>query len=51
MISVIVPVYSIEPYLKQCEESILCQTYKQQRGKEDMLFVSGNSIYTENENY
>ena len=27
MISVIVPVYKVEPYLNQCVESILCQTY------------------------
>ena len=27
MISVIVPVYNVEPYLSQCVESILCQTY------------------------
>jgi len=27
MISVIVPVYRVEPYLNQCVESILCQTY------------------------
>lgn len=27
MISVIVPVYKVEPYLNQCVKSILCQTY------------------------
>ena len=27
MISVIVPIYKVEPYLNQCVESILCQTY------------------------
>ena len=27
MISVIVPVYKVEPYLRQCVESILNQTY------------------------
>lgn len=28
MISVIVPVYKVEPYLERCIESILCQSYK-----------------------
>lgn len=28
MISIIVPVYNVEKYLKKCVESILCQTYK-----------------------
>ena len=28
MISVIVPVYKVEPYLRQCVDSILGQTYR-----------------------
>lgn len=28
LISVLVPVYNVEDYLKQCIESIICQTYK-----------------------
>lgn len=28
MISIIVPVYKVEPYLRQCVESILNQTYR-----------------------
>ena len=28
MITIIVPVYKVEPYLRQCIESILCQTYR-----------------------
>ena len=28
MISVIVPVYKVEPYLRRCIDSILCQTYR-----------------------
>mgnify|MGYP004514951015 CR=1 FL=1 len=29
LVSVIVPVYNVEPYLKKCISSILCQTYKE----------------------
>lgn len=28
MISLILPVYNVEEYIKECLESILCQTYK-----------------------
>lgn len=28
MISIVVPVYKVEPYLHECVDSILCQTYK-----------------------
>ena len=28
MISIIVPVYKVEPYLRQCVDSILGQTYR-----------------------
>ena len=28
IISVIVPVYNVESYLKRCINSILCQTYR-----------------------
>lgn len=28
MISIIVPVYNVEPWLRQCIESIICQTYR-----------------------
>lgn len=27
MISIIIPVYNVEPYLKRCIESVICQTY------------------------
>ena len=28
MLSVIVPIYNVKPYLRQCIESICCQTYR-----------------------
>lgn len=28
LVSIIVPIYKVEPYLKKCIESIICQTYK-----------------------
>ena len=28
MFSIIVPVYKVEPFLRQCVDSVLCQTYR-----------------------
>ena len=28
MISVIIPVYNVEPYLRKCLDSVICQTYR-----------------------
>ena len=40
MISIIVPVYKVEPYLRQCVDSILGQTY---RDIEVLLIDDGSS--------
>ena len=39
MVSVIIPVYNVEKYLKECLESLLCQTYK----NIEIIFINDGS--------